>query len=576
LTGIAIPLRKVTAFFRLLIYKNAITKLSVFLVMRNTVLPALVLLALALYNLPANAQGKHPLPRLVTTNGVTQLYVNDKPFLILGGELGNSTTSDIDYMRPVWSKLKLMHLNTVLAPVYWELLEPAEGKFDYTLVDSMITGARKHHLKLVLLWFGSWKNSMSCYAPAWMKTNQQKYERATDSKGNGVEILSAFNKDNVQADINAFTALMKHIAKADSIQNTVIMVQVENEIGMLTEAREYTDAANLAFNSKVPDELMTYLQKNKKELVPELLKLWEQHGFTTNGTWEEVFGKGLSTDEIFQAWQYAKYTNAVAGAAKKAYNIPMFVNTALNYRNVSPGQYPSAGPLPHLMDIWQAGAPQINFLSPDFYNPYFRSYCDLYVRRSNPFFIPEIRAERDNAAKVFLAIGHYKSMGFSPFSIESAAPASTEPLAKSYALLQQLAPVILQYQAKKVEGILLDSSMQHQEIIMGNYKLTLSHEYTLGWSPESKQQGWPESGGLIIQTGDDDFIIGGTGIVVTFAPATAANKFAGILRANEGEYINGQWKPGRRMNGDQDHQGRHIRIAVKDFGIQQVKLYGYN
>ena len=145
-----------------------------------------------------------------------------------------------------------MHLNTILAPVYWELLEPSEGKFDFTLVDSLIADARHRDLKLVLLWFGSWKNSMSCYAPEWIKLNQQKFERAKDSKGRPLEILSAFNKINLAADMSAFAALMKHIARVDSVENTVIMVQVENEIGMLTEAREYTAAASLAFNSTCP------------------------------------------------------------------------------------------------------------------------------------------------------------------------------------------------------------------------------------------------------------------------------------------------------------------------------------
>src|SRR4029079_1474116 len=180
----------------------------------------------------ALSQVKGTRPQLVKTNGVTQLYVQGKPFLVLGGELGNSSTSNIDYMRPVWPKLKSMHLNTVLAPVYWELLEPLGGKFDFTLVDSLIAGARKQHLKLILLWFGSWKNSMSCYAPEWIKLNQQKFERAKNSKGNGLEILSAFNKTNLNADIDAFAALMKHIAKIDSVENTVVMIQVENEIGM--------------------------------------------------------------------------------------------------------------------------------------------------------------------------------------------------------------------------------------------------------------------------------------------------------------------------------------------------------
>lgn len=525
------------------------------------------------------AQVNKSLPRLVSTNGSTQLYVDHKPFLVLGGELGNSSTSNLDYMRPIWSKLRSMHLNTVLAPVYWELMEPIEGQFDFTLVDSMITGARIHDLKLVLLWFGTWKNSMSCYAPAWVKTNQQKFERAKDSKGNGLEILSALNKDNLKADVNAFTALMKHIRAVDADLNTVVMIQVENEIGMLTEAREYTDAANHAFNSNVPAELINYLITNKEKLVPEFLKVWEKNGFAPNGSWEAIFGKGLATDEIFQAWQYAKYTNEVANAGKKIYDIPLFVNAALNYRNVDPGKYPSAGPLPHLMDIWQAGAPRIDFLSPDFYNPYFRKYCDLYVRRNNPFFIPEIRFEPGNEAKVFYALGHYKAMGFSPFSIESTDSADYAPglpISKSYDILNQLSPVILQYQAtNNIEGVLLDSTSQKQEIIMGNYKLTVMHEYTLGWSPGAKKAGWPESGGLIIQTGNDEFIIAGTGIVVTFSLASGTNKSVGILQADEGHCVNGKWKPGRRMNGDQDHQGRHIRIAGKEFGIQQVKLYQY-
>jgi beta-galactosidase GanA len=496
--------------------------------------------------------------------------------LILGGELGNSSSSNIDYMRPVWRKLKSMHLNTVLIPVYWELLEPAEGKFDFTLVDSMMAEARKQDLKLIILWFGSWKNSMSCYAPEWIKLNQQKFERAKNSKGNGLEILSAFNKINLTADMNAFVTLMKHIAQLDSVEKTVLMVQVENEIGMLTEARDYTDAANLAIHQKVPDQLINYLKKNKNELVPEFVTYWSINGFSTTGSWEEIFGKSLATDELFQAWQYAVYTNAIAAAGKKAYDIPMYVNAALNYKNVLPGQYPSGGPLPHLMDIWQAAAPAIDILSPDFYNPYFRSYCDLYSRRNNPFFIPEIRSEPGNAAKVFLAVGHYKAIGFSPFSIESDTTASEEPVAKSYRLLQQLSSLILENQVTgKIEGVLLDSNFQNQELIMGDYKLTISHEYSLGWSAGSKEPGWPESGGLIIQTAQNEFIIAGTGIVVSFSSAKNLNSFVGILQAYEGEYMNGQWIPGRRMNGDQDHQGRHIRIPVKKFSIQRVKLYDY-
>ena len=514
-------------------------------------------------------------PHLQKKGTTQELTVDGKPFLILGGELGNSTASNLDYMQPFWAKFKAMHLNTILVPAYWELIEPEEEKFDFSLIDSIIKTSRENNLKVILLWFGSWKNSMSCYAPAWVKTNESRFPRAQNRDGKGLEILSVFSQNNLDADKKAFATLMKHLRETDKTQ-TVIMVQVENEIGMLTEAREYTAEANKAFNSEAPKELINYLAKNKDSLVPELKEHWAKTNSTTKGNWEDVFGKSLATDELFQAWYYAKYTNAVAEAGKRKYRLPMYVNTALNYRNVLPGQYPSAGPLPHLMDIWQAAAPAIDILSPDFYNPYFKHYCDLYTRRNNPLFIPEIKFEPSDAAKVFYAVGHYQALGFSPFSIESTTHPEEEPIGKAYTILSQLSPEILKYRdTRKMDGVLLDTSTKKQEIVLGNYKLTVSHDYTLGWSPEAKYPDWPMTGAIIIQTGENDFIIAGTGVVVTFAINNDKNKSVGILQAEEGIYKNDKWIPGRRMNGDQDHQGRHIRIAVGEWGIQKVKLYQY-
>lgn len=515
------------------------------------------------------------IPHLQEKGTTKQLIVDGKPFLVLGGELGNSTASSLDYIRPFWAKFKAMNLNTILVPAYWDLIEPEEGKFNFYLLDSIINTSRKNNLKVILLWFGSWKNSMSCYAPAWIKTNQNRFPRAKSLDGRGLEILSAFSKNNLDADKMAFSELMKHVKETDKSQ-TVIMVQVENEIGMLTEAREYTGDANKAFNNEVPKELMDYLIANKDSLVPELREHWSKTNFATTGKWESVFGKSLATDELFQAWHYAKYTNAVAEAGKKEYRLPMYVNAALNYRNVQPGQYPSAGPLPHLMDIWQAGAPAIDILSPDFYNPYFKHYCDLYTRRNNPLFIPEIRFEPSDAAKVFYAIGHYQAIGFSPFSLESTEHPEDEPIGKAYSVLSQLSPEILKYRGTgKMEGVLLDTATKTQELILGDYKLKVSHDYTLGWSPQAKNPDWPMSGAMIIQENDNDFIIAGTGVVVTFSANNSDNKSVGILQAEEGVYKNGKWIAGRQMNGDQDHQGRHIRIPVGDWGIQKVKLYQY-
>jgi len=530
-------------------------------------------IVIAHFSLTLNAQTS--MPRLDIKNKSAQLIVDDKPFIVLGGELGNSSASDMKYMEPHLDKFTSMHLNTIITPVYWELMEPTEGKFDFTLVDNMINTAQQHQLKLVLLWFGSWKNSMSCYAPAWVKTNTQRFPRAINDAGRKVEILSAFSQNNLEADCKAFTALMKHLKQTDK-QHTVIMVQVENEIGMLQAARERTRVADSLFNSNVPTELMNYLIAKKDSLVPELKQHWSATNFTTTGTWENVFGKSLTTDEIFQAYYYAKYTNKVAEAGKKEYALPMYVNAALNHRNVKPGEYPSAGPLPQVMDVWQAAAPAIDILSPDFYNPRFKWYCDLYTRRNNPLFIPEIGRDASNAAKVFYAIGHYHGFGFSPFSIESVTQPTEEPVGKSYEVIAQLAPEIAKHTgSNSMDGVLLDSTNQEQELIFGDYKLTAKHDYTLGWSPGAKQPNWPHSGAIIIEEGPGEFIVAGTGIVITFQLTNNATQSAGILQADEGIYKNGQWIPGRRMNGDQDHQGRHIRIAVGDWGIQKVKLYKY-
>ncbi len=248
---------------------------------------------------------------------------------MLGGELGNSSASDLEYLKPVWSRLVEMHLNALVVPVYWELVEPKEGVFDFTLVDSIITSARLHTMKLVFLWFGTWKNSMSCYVPLWIKSDQQRFPRARQKDGRAEEILTAFDKTNRTTDARAFATLMKHIRSIDEKEQTVVLVQVENEIGMIPDARDYSESANESFKAPVPAKLISYLKEHKDGLNPEMRTLWEKNGFKSNGNWEEIFGNGLSTDEVFMAWNYAEYANFVAEAGKREYPLPMYVNAAL-------------------------------------------------------------------------------------------------------------------------------------------------------------------------------------------------------------------------------------------------------
>jgi len=514
------------------------------------------------------------IPQMSKQPGVTQLTVENRPFLILGGELHNSSASSVEYMKPIWPKLAKMNLNTVLVPVYWELIEPAEGKFDFEPIDGLIEGARENNLRLVLLWFGSWKNSMSCYTPAWVKTDQVRFPRARVKDGPALEILSPFGPASCEADARAFAELMKHIRKVDGKKHTVVMVQVENEIGMLTDARDYSEAANAAFEHQVPKELMDYISKHKGKLIDEFENVWSANGYKTSGTWEGVFGKGLATDEIFMAWYFGRYVNQVAEAGKAEYSLPMYVNAALIRPNYKPGQYPSAGPLPHLMDVWRAAAPQIDFIAPDIYFPNFKEWCEKYHQSGNPLFVPEVGRGSENPVNAFYAIGRYDAMGFSPFGIESISEES--PLADAYEVLAQMSPLILENQGKGVTaGVLLDKDEQRTELQLGGYVLNIKHDYTWGWSGGDKDsESWPLAGGVIISTGPDEYVIAGSGFIVTFETDTE-EETAGILNVQEGSYENGMWIGGRWLNGDENHQGRHVRLPFGDFAIQRVRLYRY-
>ncbi|MBN2709502.1 MAG: DUF5597 domain-containing protein [Calditrichaceae bacterium] len=500
-------------------------------------------------------------------DGKQRLVVNGKPYIMLAGELGNSTASDADSMSRLWPKLKTMNINTVLAPVYWELIEKEEGVFDFSSVDILISGARKHNIKLVLLWFGSWKNSMSCYVPGWIKENYIKYPRAQDKNGKAQEILSPFCQSNLDADKKAFARLMKYIREIDKLHNTVIMIQVENEIGMLPDARDYSDSANIAFRENVPAELMDYLKNNS--LHPPLVKNEE-------GSWEEVFGKSLATDELFMAWHYARYANAVARSGKNEYDLPMFVNAALNRPGRKPGEYPSAGPLPHLADIWKAGAPAIDFLAPDIYFINFADWCAKYDLPNNPLFIPETYP---NHLNLLYAIGKHNAIGFSPFAIESLEGKPKELLSKSYALISNIQHLITGYQDRKsMTAVKLSDTFRKDTVDFEGYRFRFAHDFSLGWSKEIKEyEQWPETGALVIQLSADEFFVCGTGIVITFENTSEnPDLTAGILLDENGYFDQqGNWKVKMTLNGDQTHQGRHLSIPFNAFQINRLKLYRY-
>jgi hypothetical protein len=533
-----------------------------------------------------------PIPHLEKKGAATRLVVEGKPILLFCGELHNSTAGGFEYMRPVWKKMAEKNLNSVIATVSWELVEPEEGKFDFTWVDSVIAGARKANLKLVLIWFASWKNGGSVYIPAWIKKDYIKYPRVKDEQGKPLEILSAFGEASVTADAKAFTMLMRHIKEVDSSYQTVVMMQVENEMGILDNMgtrignarRDFSEAANTAYYGNVPRAFIDYLVQNKQHLYPELTIAWGNNGFKNSGSWEDVFGKSFYrpdkkdwklfsfyTEELFSAWNYAEYAGKVAAAGKKEYPIPMYVNAWLKQPfSYIPGKYPSGGPLPQVLDIWKAAAPSIDFISPDIYTDEFKWVCDEYTRNGNPLFIPETRGGEVGAARAFYAFGQHNAFGFAPFGIDGNHFTENDPLDESYAVLQKLSSLILENQDKaNMKGILVDTSARIQQFSLGDYFI---HAKLSG------SKGTVTAGGLIIQTGPAEFIVAGKALDIFFIPKDSSVHI-GVMAVDEGTFENGKWIAQRRLNGDEVHastwDGTGNKLPADKVSIQKISLYRY-
>ncbi len=541
-------------------------------------------------------------PLLERHGSSMRLTIDGTPMLILGGELSNSAATSVDDIDEVMPRMAALGLNTVLVPAQWDLTEPIEGKFDFSLIDRTILKAREYHLKVIFLWFGAWKNSMSCYAPEWVKTDTKRFPRSMTANGKPLEIASVFSENVFQADNRAFAQLMQHIADMDRGHNTVVMMQVENEIGMLEDARDHSPEAERLFRAQVPGELTRFLRKHRSELHERMKEKFSGK----DGTWTEVFGDDLYTDEIFMAYYYAKYVNRLAETARKIHPIPLYVNAAMNSRGRLPGDYPSAGPLAHLKDVWHCGAPLIDLLAPDIYDTGFKRWASQYALPDNPLFIPESRCCDNSGVRAIYAIGAHDALGFSPFAIDQAQPHECLHVTRSYELLRQLSPILHEVKNKRW-GVLLDQDDKESIISDEDVVITCRHFFTLPWDPRATDgTTWPEGGAVLLKLARNDYLMAGNGIVATFQTrsekeqsevrtlgedgfvdsgdgkvkerkaAPFKGKRKGIVSVDEVRIDDsGEIRYVRRDNGDQDHQGRHARISVGDYKILHIKLYDY-
>lgn len=534
------------------------------------------------------------LPSLVSKNGKHALMVDGAPFLMLGAQTNNSSNYAAA-LKDVWPSVEKMHANTLSIPVAWEQVEPVEGKFDFSFVDVLLKQARERDVKVVLLWFATWKNNAPHYAPAWVKLDNKRFPRVVKPDGDTQNSMSPLGKNTLEADKKAFVELMKHLKKVDK-DHTVIMVQVENEVGTYGAVRDFSPMAQQVFNAPVPDDLVKKLN----------LK---------SGNWAQVFGK--DADEFFHAYYIAKYCNEITAAGKAIKNLPMYVNVALRnpYNPGLPGQYSSGGGTDNVLHIWKAAGPDIDLIAPDIY---FRDHktvskvLELYTRADNALFVAEIGNDQPFARYFFPTLGK-GGIGFSPFGMDDTGYTNYPLGAKEYndevienfaRHYRAIAPAMREWAKMLFENNSwgfaepLDTTGETQKIWnaeatpaekeqhakdraaaltqtvdAGLWDIEVTYGRPMFWiaPPEGNT---PASGGaLVTQLSDNEYLVTAYKARVEFKPsAELAGKKYMIDRIEEGHFEKGVWILDRVWNGDQTDWGMNF----SDRGIMlKVKMAAY-
>jgi beta-galactosidase GanA len=512
---------------------------------------------------PASTQ----MPRIVQKDGGWALMVDGAPYLMLGVQVNNSSAWP-GMLPKVWPAAERLHANVVEAPVYWEQIESEKGQFDFSVVDSLIAGAREHRLRLVLLWFGTWKNGAPHYVPEWVKRDTLTYPHVLGVNGAALDTMSPLGGATMAADTSAFRALMRHLRGADQ-RHTVLMMQVENEINAYGSARDHSPEATRMFEGPVPADFATAMHVNP-------------------GTWTESFG--AEAENTFQAWCIARYVEQVTKAGKQEYDLPMYLNHSLE----DPLRSPHEGRLPwdkmtdHVLDIWKSAAPSLDLIAPDIYMSNYGQYVkvlDVYHRADNAMFIPESGNAAPYARYFFAALGH-QAIGWSTFGLDLTgyanaplgAPVVDEKLIDTFALNFEIAGPMQRQLAQlnfegKLKAVAEDPENHTQSLDFGPWTATIAYGLRV-FGGARNPPGNPEPVGraLVAQLGPDEFLVTGVSARVDFRLTnTASNKRRAFVRVEEGKYVDGKWNFLRIWNGDQTDYGLNFTTMPQ---VLRVKL-GY-
>ncbi len=509
---------------------------------------------------PAATSGQErPIPQFVSKEGRHALLVDGAPFLILGGQVHNSSNYP-EPLKQVWPAIEALGANTVSVSVAWEQVEPEEGRFDFSFIDTLLQQAREHDRRIVLLWFASWKNNGPNYAPRWVKLDNTRFPRVVTRDGQVLNSLSPHAPATLEADRTAFAALMRHLKQADP-QRTVILVQPQNEPGTYGSVRDFSPLAQQVFDGPVPEALLTHLGK-------------------APGTWAQVFG--ADADETFHAWHIAHYIDQVAAAGKAEYPLPMYVNAALRgpFNPGQPGQYASGGPTDNMLDVYKAAAPHIDLLAPDIYMPEYRTYTTVlerYARPDNALFVAETGNAPEYARYLFAALGHdgigwvpfgmdYTPYGNYPLGVKRTTPETIAPFALGFALVNQ---GMREFAKAASEGKLhgtAEQPGQAEQLLKLNprWNATITYGVPQFWfqgQPPGNAE--PIGGALIAELGPDEFLVTAHHARVTLHPAHDGVGRMIYDRVEEGRYVDGQWEFQRNWNGDQTDYGLNFSDAIQ-------------
>lgn len=519
--------------------------------------------------------GAAPLPQIVRQGGKYSLLVDGKPFIMLGGQVNNSSGWP-ERMQTLWPVFQAMHANTAEVPVYWEVVEPKPGEFHFESVDEIVRQARGQGLRLVLLWFATWKNGVMDYAPGWVKADPVKYPRMIDAGGQPVRVLSPHAESTLGADRAAFAALMRHLKEIDGDAHTVILVQVENEPGSLFTDRDHSAAAQKIFEAAVPAVLTMALKRPA-------------------GTWTQVFG--AEADEAFAAWHVARYVNEVAAAGKREYGLPLYVNVWLRERKnfMRPGEaYPSGGATSNVLDIWKAATPSLDVIAPDIYVMDYVGYqqvCESYRRADNPLLVPETGGYGAFARYMFYALADYDALGFAPFGIDRLTATTVpegwpgagtsladlvRPMLDNYRLLGPALDQIAAWQGTgKLHSAVEEEQITERLLQYTNYEVLAQFGRTETSYGGTFARGTSKRTGraMVAEVAPDEFVVLGFDATIRFEPRRGARqKHAQFLWVEEGHYDNGVWKASRRLNGDETF----FRLTLPPQGaILRAKLMSY-